>query len=97
MRAALSESLHQGVLDILWYIVTIHFAASGIALLAVALGAGDGLLAAVISLQFGAYAALALLISLRLGGIARLPQWMLLAAVALLAAYGTSLPKGGVR
>ena len=88
MRASLSDDLHQGVLDNLWYIVTINFAVSGIGLLAGGLGRGDALLALVVAAQFGAYAALALGISLRLGGVARLPQWTLFAAVALLAAFG---------
>jgi hypothetical protein len=97
MRATLADRLHQGVLDNLWHIVTIHFAVSGIALLVGGLGRGDGLLASVISAQFWAYAALAFGISVRLGGIARLPQWMLFAVVALLAAVGASSPQGGVR
>jgi hypothetical protein len=93
MRAALSDRLHQGVLDNLWHIVTVHFAA----LLFLGLGRGDALLAWAVGLQFAAYAAVALGISLRLGGVARLPQWMLFAVVALLAAVGVSSPQGGVR
>jgi hypothetical protein len=97
IRAALSECLHQGILDNVWHIASIHFAASGIALLLGALGRRDGLLAPIVGVQFGAYAALALGISLRLGGIAHLPQWMLFAAVAVLAALGASSSYGGVQ
>jgi len=97
IHAVLSERLHQGILDNVWHIASIHFAASGIALLLGAFGRRDGLLAPVVSAQFGAYAALALGISLRLGGIAQLPQWMLFAAVAVLAALGASSSYGGVQ
>jgi hypothetical protein len=96
IHAALSQRLHQGIPDNVWHIVSIHFAASGIALLLGALARRDDLLAPVVSAQFGAYAALALGISLRLGGIAQLLQWMLLAAVAVLAALGASSSYGGV-
>jgi len=96
MRAALSQRLHQGILDNLWHIVSIHFAVSGIGLLIGALGSG-GLFASVVSAQFGSYAALALGISLRLGGIARLPQWLIFAVVAVLCAFGASSPQGGHR
>jgi len=97
MRAALSPRIHQGILDNVWHIVSIHFALSGIGLLVAALGRSDGLLASVVSAQFGSYAALALGISLRLGSIARLPQWMLFAIVALLAAFGAASPQGAHR
>jgi hypothetical protein len=97
MRATLSDRLHQAVLDNLWYIVTIHLAISGVALLVGGFGRADGLLATVVCAQFAAYAALALGLSLRLGGIVRLPQWMLFAVVALLAAFGASSQHGGVR
>jgi len=96
LRAALSQRLHQGILDNVWHIVSIHFAVSGIGLLIGALGSG-GLFASVVSAQFGSYAALALGISLRLGGIARLPQWLLFAVVALLCAFGASSPQGAHR
>jgi hypothetical protein len=97
MRAALSDHLHQGVLDNLWHIVTVHFAVSGLALLFLGLSRGDALLAWAVGLQFAAYAAVTLGISLRLGGVTRLPQWMLFAVVALLTAVGASSPQGGVR
>lgn len=97
MRAALSDRLHQGVLDNLWHIVTVHFAVSGIALLFLGLGRGDALLASAVGLQFAAYAGVALGISLHLGAVTRLPQWMLFAVVALLTAVGALSPQGGVR
>lgn len=99
MRVALSDRLHQGVLDNLWHIVTVHFAVSGIALLfpGRGLGRGDALLAWAVGLQFAAYAAVALGISLHLGVVTRLPQWMLFAVVALLTAVGASSPQGCVR
>jgi len=97
MRAALSDRLHQGVLDNLWHIVTVHFAVSGIALFFLGLGRGYALLACAVGLQFAAYAAVALGISLQLGAVTRLPQWMLFAVVALMTAVGASSPQGGVR
>jgi hypothetical protein len=96
MRVALSERIHQGIFDNVWYIVSIHFAVLGIALLLGGFGRGDGLFASFVSAQLGACAALALGISLRLGGISQLPQWMLFAAVALLAALGASSSYGGI-
>src|SRR5215475_6670707 len=96
MRAALSDPLHQGVLDNLWHIVTVHFAVSAIALFFLGFARGDALLAWAVGLQFAAYAAVALGISLHLGAVTRLPQWMLFAVVALLTGVGASSPQGGV-
>src|SRR5262249_17321488 len=93
MRAALTDRLQQTVLSNMWHIITIHFVVAAVALLIGGLGWGDSVLALAIGGQFASYAILALLPSLRLGTVGFLPQWVLFAAVAVLAVLGAaSLP-----
>ena len=95
MRAALTDRVQQAALSNIWHIITIHFSLSALALLIGGVSRGDSILALAIGGQFASYATLALILSLRLGGIGFLPQWMLFAAVAVLAGLGAvSLPGG---
>jgi hypothetical protein len=88
MRAALGDELQSGVLTGMWHLITIHFTLSAVALLV--LGARGRHDAAVwlIAAQFAGYAATYLVLSLRLGGVLKLFQWLPFAATAILAAAG---------
>jgi hypothetical protein len=92
IRSAITDDLAVGVLTGMWHLITIHFALSASALGVGALQRGFGLAAWLIAAQFAAYAALYLLISLRLGGIFKLFQSIPFAATALLSAAGALSP-----
>ena len=88
IKSAVSNELHAGVLTGMWHLITIHFTLSALALFVLGtLGRQD---AAVwlIAAQFAGYAAIYLVISLRLGGVLKLFQWLPFAATAILAAAG---------
>jgi hypothetical protein len=88
IKSAVSNELHAGVLTGMWHLITIHFTLSALALFVLGtLGRQD---AAVwlIAAQFAGYAAIYLVISLRLGGVLKLFQWLPFTATAILAAAG---------
>jgi hypothetical protein len=92
IRSAITVELAGGVLTGMWHLITIHFALSALALGVGAVHRGLGSAAWLIALQFAAYGAVYLLISLRLAGIFKLFQWLPFAATALLAAAGALSP-----
>jgi len=88
IKSDLRSELHAGVFTGMWHIITINFTLSAIALLALsACGLGKAV-AWFISAQFAGYAAVYLVISLRLSGILKLFQWMPFGATAILSALG---------
>jgi len=87
IRTAITDDLHAGVLTGMWHLITIHFTLSAIALLVLGVN-GQGAVAWLIAAQFAGYAAIYLFISLRLGGVLKLFQWVPFAATAVLAVTG---------
>src|SRR5262249_62394427 len=68
IKSAIADELHAGVLTGMWHLITIHFSLSAVALFVLAArGRGDAV-AWLIAAQFAGYAAVYLVISLRLGG-----------------------------
>ncbi|MEV4947868.1 hypothetical protein [Streptomyces sp. NPDC053755] len=82
------------VLHAVWHMVSVDLMLSGLALLCLALRdgtAGAGLVAWFVAAHFLAYAAAFLVVTLSVGWsrpLLRLPQWILLLPVAVLAAAG---------
>jgi hypothetical protein len=89
MQAALSNELLSGVLRAMWHLITIQFGLSALALFIVGLIAKPDFIAWLVAAQFAGYAALYLVISLRLGGPFKLFQWTLFGLTAGLAAAGS--------
>jgi hypothetical protein len=87
IKSDLHSELHAGVFVAMWHIITIHFALSAIALVALS-ASGDGNVAWLVAAQFAGYTAVYLIISLRLGGALKLFQWMPFGASAILSALG---------
>jgi hypothetical protein len=88
IKAAVTNELQAGVLTGMWHLITIHFASSALVLLYLGLrGQMDGAVW-LVAAQFIVYAATYFVISLRLGGILKLFQWLPFAATAILAAAG---------
>lgn len=84
----LTDRVHASVFAGMWHFITVHFALSALALLACGyLGLVDVAIA-LVAAQFAAYGAINLALSLRLGSVLRLAQWILFVGVALLAAIG---------
>ena len=73
----------------MWHLVTINFAVSALALLVLGAYRRPDAAAWLIAAQFAGYAAVYLIISLRLGGALKLFQWLLFAATAILVAEST--------
>ena len=90
IRSAVSNDLQAGVLTGMWHLITIHFALSAAALFALGALGGQAATAWLIAAQFAGYALTYLLVSLRLGGLTKLFQWLLFACTALLAAGGAA-------
>jgi hypothetical protein len=84
----LRDKLQAGLFTGMWHLVTINFTLSGIALLALSTGSAGSAVAWLIAAQFAGYAAVYLIISLRLGGALKLFQWMPFGATAILSALG---------
>jgi len=72
----------------MWHIITINFAPSAIALVALSARGHGNAVASLIAAQFAGYAAVYLVLSLRLGGASKLFQWMPFDATAILSALG---------
>jgi hypothetical protein len=72
----------------MWHIITIHFTLSAIALVAVGIRGHGHPVARLVGAQFAGYAAVYLIISLRLGGALKLVQWLPFGATAILSALG---------
>jgi hypothetical protein len=88
IKSGLHSDLHAGVFTGMWHIITINFALSAIALVALSTRSLGNMVAWLISAQFAGYAAVYLVISLRLGGALKLFQWMPFGATAMLSALG---------
>jgi hypothetical protein len=88
IKSAITNELHAGVLTGMWHLITIHFTLSGVALFALGTGRQHAAVAWLVAAQFGAYAATYLALSLRLGGVLKLFQWLPFGTTAILAAAG---------
>jgi len=88
IMSGLRSKLQAGVFTGIWHIITINFTLSGIALLTLSTGSAGSAVAWLIAAQFAGYAAVYLVISLRLGGALKLFQWMPFGATAILSALG---------
>lgn len=89
IKSAITDRLHAGILTGMWHLITIHFVLSAVALFVLAARGGRGDAAAwLIAAQFAAYAALYLVMSLRLGGALKLFQWIPFGSTAILTAIG---------
>ena len=88
IKAAVTNELQGGVLTGMWHLITIHFMLSALALLVLATPGRQDAIAWFIAAQFAGYAVIYLVISLRLGGVLKLFQWLPFGLTALLAAAG---------
>ena len=84
----LRSELHAGVFTGMWHIITINFALSAIALVVLSARGHGNIVASLIAAQFAGYAAVYLVLSLRLGGALKVFQWIPFAATAILSASG---------
>jgi len=88
IHSQLTDATLSGLFSGMWHLITLHFMASSLVLLACGAQGRSGIAVWLIAAQFGCYAVIYLFLTLRLGGIGRLFQWMPFAAVGLLAAIG---------
>jgi hypothetical protein len=88
IKSALTDQLLAGVLTGMWHLITVHFALSAAALLFLGMHGQQGVAVWLVAAQFAGYAAIYLTISLRLGGVWNLFQWLPFAATSTLAAAG---------
>ena len=91
IKAAIADNLQAGVFTGMWHLITINFALSAIALLVLGVYGSGREVAWLVAAQFAGYAAVYLAISLRLGGVLRLFQWMPFGLTAILAAIGAQM------
>jgi hypothetical protein len=88
IKSAITDELHAGVLTGMWHLITIHFVLSAVTLFVLSFRGWGNAVAWLIAAQFAGYAALYLVISLRLGGALKLFQWIPFASTAILTAAG---------
>jgi hypothetical protein len=88
IKSNLRSELHAGVFAAMWHIITINFTLSAIALAALGARSHDNAVAWLVAAQFAGYAAVYLVISLRLSAALKLFQWMPFGATAILSALG---------
>jgi len=88
IKSDLRGELRAAVFTGMWHIITINFTLSAIALIALGAGGHANAVASLVAAQFAGYAAVYLIVSLRLGGALRLFQWMPYGATAILSALG---------
>jgi hypothetical protein len=86
MRAALDNDRLAGVVTGMWHLITINFSLSAFALIFGVIHEGQPAIAWFVGAQFGLYAAVYFVLSLRLGGVFTLFQWIPFAATAVLTA-----------
>jgi len=91
MKAAIADKLHAAVLTGMWRLITIHFTLSAVALFVLAVHGFGNAVAWLIAAQFAGYAAVYLIISLRLGSALQLFQWLPFGSTAILSALGALL------
>jgi hypothetical protein len=88
IKSDLRSELHAAVFTGMWHIITINFTLSAIALVAGSASGHGNIVASLIAAQFAGYAAVYLVLSLRLGGALKVFQWMPFGATAILSALG---------
>jgi hypothetical protein len=88
IKSAVTDKLLAGVLTGMWHLITVHFVLSALALLILGVHGPQQGAVWLVAGQFAGYAAIYLAISLRLGGLWKLFQWLPFAATATLAAAG---------
>ncbi|HEY6257662.1 MAG TPA: hypothetical protein VIY51_17915 [Xanthobacteraceae bacterium] len=88
IRSAISNELHAGVLTGMWHLITINFTLSALALLVLGACGRHDAAAWLIAAEFAGFAVVYLVISLRLGGVLKLFQWIPFASTAILTAAG---------
>jgi hypothetical protein len=88
IKSDVRSELHGAVFTGMWHIITINFTLSAIALVALSTRGHGSAVAWLVAAQFTGYAAVYLVISLRLGGAVKLFQWMPFGATAILSALG---------
>ena len=88
IKSDLRSELHASVFAGMWHIITINFALSAIALVALSTRGDGNAVAWLVAVQFAGYAVVYVVISLRLGGALKLFQWMPFGATAILSALG---------
>jgi len=88
IQSHLRSELHAGVFGGMWHIITINFTLSAIVPIALSIRGHSNAVAFFVAAQFAGYAAVYLVISLRLGGALKLFQWMPFGATAILSALG---------
>jgi hypothetical protein len=86
--ANLEDAQLRAIFTGIWHLITVHFTLSGLAMIIGGI-AGTGRLAVwLVALQFALYAVIYLTLSLRLGGLGKLFQWLPFGAVAATALIG---------
>jgi len=88
IKSDFRSELHAGVFTGMWHIITINFTLSAIALVALNTCGNGNAVAWLVAAQFAGYAAVYLIISLRLSAALKLFQWMPFGATAILSALG---------
>jgi len=91
IRSRLTDAVQASVFAGMWHFITIAFALSSLMLLACGIAGRSGSAVWLVAAEFAGYGAIDLVLSLRLGSLATLFQWMLFAGVGLLAAIGAVL------
>jgi len=91
IKAAIADHLQAGVFTGMWHLITINFALSAIALIVLSIYGPVRAVALLVAAQFAGYAAVYLAISLRLGVVWRMFQWMPFGFTAILAAIGAQI------
>src|SRR5215467_3505674 len=88
IQSHLTDATQASVFSGMWHLITLHFALSSLILLLYGAQGRSELAVWLIAAQFGSYSLIYLFLSLRLGNLGKLFQWMLFAGVGLLAAIG---------
>jgi len=88
IQLRLTDPTQSGVFSGMWHLITLHFAFSSLILLLYGAQGRPEMVVYLVAAQFGGYAVIYLILSLRLGGVGKLFQWMPFAGVGLLAVIG---------
>jgi len=91
IKATIADPLQVGVFTGMWHLITIIFAVSAIALLVLGVYGSGRPVAWLVAAQFAGYAVVYVAISLRLGGVLRLFQWIPFGVTAILASIGARI------
>lgn len=92
IQSHLTDALQSSVFSGMWHLITLHFSLSSLVLLVCGAQGRSEIAVWLIAAQFGGYAVIYLILSLRLGSAGKLFQWMLFAGVGVLAAIGAISP-----